>query len=78
MLAAGCVDKNVLDIGERRGSYSRLTGVCLGDGARCEVQARGTGLRQPDGMGFISCQTGVNESSRGPTPRREPAERADE
>ena len=70
MLTAGRVDENVLDIREGRKPQSRPIGVCLADGLGCEVQTRGAGLRQPDGMGLLGCQPWIGESSRGPTPPR--------
>lgn len=76
MLAANGVEENVLNIGEGRNEEpGALSGRAV---ERCgvQVQTGGSGLGQPDRMSLLGRQLRINESRRGPRPRRRRGEPA--
>jgi len=70
VLPAERIDENVLDVGEGRDEDAGRTAGLLVDAMRGQAERVGRRLGQPDGMGLRCCEPRVNESSRGPTPRR--------
>jgi len=75
-VTAGRVHEDVGDIGKISKPQSRPIGVFLTDGLGRESQTPGAGLRQPDGMDLLGCQSWIGESSRGPMPPRAGGARA--